>query len=101
MQFYSAIGEHRFSDAASLWSPSLRQAMAPSQYINDRFAPTQSMSVDRIQVLGVDPAAGTATVAVSLTETDSGNVVRHIHGTWQLVQQNGSWYLNWPNLSFE
>jgi serine/threonine protein kinase len=95
--FYTLVGEHRFADARALWSPSLQSTYAPSVYIDQRFAPTQSITVQR--AAASPPSGGTDTVEVSLTEVvGPPGQVRHYSGSWQLVNSGSGWLLNWPNL---
>lgn len=99
VQFYTAVAQHQFADAAALWSPSMLKTWGRKQGIDDRFADTRSISV-RIDNTAVDPASGTATVAVDITEQTSSGL-RHYVGTWQLIQSNGSWLLDSPHLALQ
>jgi hypothetical protein len=65
--------------------------------IDNRFADTRSIYV-QINHSTVDPASGTATVAVRVTEQTSSGV-QVFTGTWQLIQSNGKWLLNAPSLN--
>jgi hypothetical protein len=95
--FYDDVASHRFADAASLWSPSLKLSDPPSVYIDQRFANTRSIWVDGVSLQGSNPPY--ATVGVRVTETvGPAGATQVFTGSWQLVQQNGRWLLNWPNL---
>ena len=97
--FYNLVGQHRFSEAALLWSESMRAQFPPSTQINDRFRDTQQIQVVQATVLNRNDAAGVATVAVTLVEQKAGASPQgyRLYGTWQLVRGSSGWLLNHPN----
>jgi serine/threonine-protein kinase len=98
VQFYTLVGEHRFGQAAQLWSPAMRAAYPPVGNIDGRFAAVQQMIVR--QATQTSSAAGRATVAVDVVEIDAGSppVTREYVGAWQLVGGPAGWLLDQPNL---
>ncbi|HZU12234.1 MAG TPA: protein kinase [Chloroflexota bacterium] len=95
VRFYTLIAEHRFAEAAALWTPSMQSRFPPNVDIVQRFSRVQSIYVNARQT-ALDPRAGTATVAVSLTEVDQTGTQR-LAGSWQLVNQGSGWLLNQPD----
>jgi hypothetical protein len=93
--FYSLVSRHDFDPAAQLWSPHMRAAFPPQQNINQRFSQTQSIRLQRVDVVNRDSTQ--ATVAVDLVES-AATGQRHYVGTWQLVRGAGGWMLDQPQL---
>jgi hypothetical protein len=93
--FYSLVSRHDFDPAAQLWSPHMRAAFPPQENINQRFSQTQSIRLQRVDVVNRDSAE--ATVAVDLVESATTGQ-RHYVGTWQLVRGAGGWMLDQPQL---
>lgn len=99
IKFYTDIGYHRFAAARQLWSPALQQKDPPSIFIDQHFANTQSIWVNPVSLLHMDPVSGSALVGVRITETDAPDgTSRQYSGSWELVRQNGRWFLNQPDL---
>jgi hypothetical protein len=96
--FYTLVGQHRFGQAAQLWSPAMRAAYSPASNIDGRFAAVQQMIVR--QATQTNSGAGRATVAVDVVEIDAGSppVTREYVGDWQLVAGPAGWLLDQPNL---
>ncbi|MDQ3811929.1 MAG: hypothetical protein M3336_16730, partial [Chloroflexota bacterium] len=83
--------------AASLWSPRMRSAFPPQENIAQRFAQTRALTVQRVEILAEDQAAGQATVSVDLVEeVPAGR--RHFVGNWHLVRAGDGWLLDQPDL---
>ncbi len=71
----------------------------PGENITRRFSQTRGLTVQRIETIAHDPAAGRATVAVELVEVvGTPPLTRRYVGTWQLVQGPSGWLLDQPNL---
>jgi hypothetical protein len=98
IRFYVDIGHHDFAAAAALWSPALRQADPPTEYIDQRFALTRFIWVDGVRVIQQDPAGRTATVAAHVTETLANGTGQQFTGAWRLVRLQGVWLLDRPFL---
>jgi hypothetical protein len=95
--FYQLISEHRFADAAALWSPRLQSQDDPATYINQRFAGTRSVTVLSDTLDSADPATGTAVVGVQLLETTASGARLTWTGTWRLVLGPSGWLLDQPD----
>jgi hypothetical protein len=93
--FYSLVSRHAFDPAAQLWSPHMRATFPPQENINQRFSQTQSIRLQRVDVVNRDSTQ--ATVAVDLVES-AATGQRHYVGTWQLVRGAGGWMLDQPQL---
>ncbi|HEY7523749.1 MAG TPA: serine/threonine-protein kinase [Candidatus Limnocylindrales bacterium] len=95
--WYDLVEAHRFAEAAQLWSPRLRAESPPDRSINRRFARTNRIDVNRSETIVLDNQAGTAVVAVDITEyRDVGRSPIRYSGSWGLVRIDGSWYLDDP-----
>ncbi len=95
--FYRLISQHEFDLASRLWSARMQAAYPPGQNIYGRFAQTQRISVQKADVVALDPAAGRATVAVDVLEV-FGSTTRRWVGTWHLVRVGSGWLLDQPRL---
>jgi hypothetical protein len=95
--FYSLVAQHRFADAASLWTASMRNRYPPSEYIVNRFSGTTRIVLNRNQVVSLNEQAGTAVVAVDLTEYRTDGSVRRFVGSWDLVRTSAGWRMNDPD----
>ncbi|HEV7663937.1 MAG TPA: hypothetical protein VGQ62_10420 [Chloroflexota bacterium] len=93
--FYALIESHQFETAAQLWSPRMVASFPPQQNIDQRFNQTQSIRLQRVDVISQDQSR--ATVAVDLVEATAQGP-RHYAGTWQLVRGAAGWLLDQPNL---
>jgi cell division septation protein DedD len=97
-RFYRLVAADRFDDAAALWTRAMRDRYPPEQYIDGRFAPTTAIDLRRNEVIAINRAAGTATVAVDLVEyRASGPSPRRFVGDWDLVLVDGRWLMNDPD----
>jgi eukaryotic-like serine/threonine-protein kinase len=97
-RFYELISAHEFSAAAQLWSARMRAEYPPSRYINGRFAHTTSIVLNRNQLISMNLGAGTAVVAVDLTEyRDVSPYSRRWVGRWDLVLTRNGWLLDEPH----
>jgi hypothetical protein len=97
-RFYSLVEQHRFSEAARLWSPRMRAQYPPSGYINGRFTPTTSIDIQRLSTRSEKRANRTATVFVDLLEHRTNGETRHWVGTWDLVLTSSGWLMDRPHL---
>lgn len=93
--FYGLVSSHQFDTAASLWTDHMRSTFPVAENINSRFAQTQSIQLQRADV--VNQTASQATVAVDLIESTTSGHRRYV-GTWQLVRAANGWLLDQPNL---
>jgi len=76
----------------------MRDRYPPAQYIDGRFAPTTAIDLRRDEIIAINRAAGTATVAVDLVEyRESGPSPRRFVGDWDLVLVDGQWLMNDPD----
>jgi tRNA A-37 threonylcarbamoyl transferase component Bud32 len=97
-RFYQLVAAHDFTAAARLWSPRMRANYPPSIYINRRFAHTTRIVLNRDQTISMNLAAGTAVVAVDLTEyRDIEPSPRRWVGRWDLVLTRNGWLLDQPH----
>ncbi|MFL5179635.1 MAG: hypothetical protein ACJ8CQ_03720 [Microvirga sp.] len=87
--------QHQFDAAAELWTARLRSQYPPDRYINNRFAGTTRIVVNRDEV--VARGDRTAVVAVDLTEYRSSGDVRHWVGRWDLVLTSRGWLMDEPH----
>lgn len=92
--FYSAVLQHRFDQAATLWSERMKANYPPSVNIDDRFAGTTELTINQSRL--VSSAGGNASLYIDLTEVTYGTI-HHWVGTWQLVQTTSGWLLDQPN----
>jgi serine/threonine-protein kinase len=96
--FYDAVAHHRWATAIALWSPRMQAQYPPQQWLIDRFRRTTRIDITSLRTLSVDPSAGTARVAVSLTEYRTVEPSpRWFSGSWDLVRMDGRWLLDQPH----
>jgi LysM repeat protein len=97
--FYARLEQGQFGHAADLWTPRMQTAYPPAEYINGRFARTQSLTVNRADVIALDATSGRATVALQLSEVvGPPPSTRQYVGTWSVVRGPNGWQLDQPNL---
>lgn len=96
--FYELVANRQYGAAAQLWSPRMRANFPPSENIDHRFDQTQSVIVQRADVVSEDPANGNAAVAVDVLESRQDGAY-HWVGTWHLVRGPSGWLLDQPQLS--
>jgi eukaryotic-like serine/threonine-protein kinase len=96
-RFYFLVDEGRFDEAAALWTSQLRERYPPREYIDGRFAPTESIDLDRNDLIAYDESAGTAVVGVDLTEVRRDGEVRRFVGSWDLVRTDAGWRMSDPD----
>jgi hypothetical protein len=97
-RFYQLVSAHQFSAAAQLWSARMQAQYPPSRYINSRFAHTTAIVLHRNELISMNLAAGTAVVAVDLTEyRDTDPSTMHWVGRWDLVLTRNGWLLDQPH----
>ena len=75
----------------------MRNRYPPDEYIADRFRATTRIDLNRNQVVSLNEQAGTAVVAVDLTEYRSDGSVRRFAGSWDLVRTSAGWRMNDPD----
>ena len=76
----------------------MRDRYPPDQNIDGRFAPTTAIDLLRNEIIAIDQAAGTATVAVDIVEyRESGPSPRRFVGDWDLLLVDGQWLMNDPD----
>ena len=97
-RFYDLVGQGHYGAAAELWSPHMRATYPPSENINQRFSQTQSMTVERSDLVSQDPQSGRAAVAVDVIESRPDGSRRWV-GTWYLVRGPSGWLLDAPQFS--
>jgi hypothetical protein len=98
-QFYDAIGAHDLQTAWGLLSPRFQSTQNYNTWTNG-YAQTRSAHVTDARV--VDQSPGKATVSFTLMSVDDQNgksVPKTFQGTWQLVQMDGKWRLDVPNIT--
>jgi len=98
--FYRLVAEGRYEVAAELWSPQMKASYPPSENIVQRFSQTQSMTVQRADLISQDPRTGRAAVAVEVIESRPDGAHRWA-GIWYLVHGPSGWLLDQPLLSGE
>ena len=97
--FYAYVLQGQYGDALGLWSQQMQRSYPPAENINSRFARTQDLRLDRVDVVDVDSAHGRATVAVRLAEVvGPPTATRQYTGNWYLVRGPGGWLLDQPSL---
>jgi len=97
--FYAYLDQGQFDNAAGVWSQRMRTAYPPAEYIDGRFAHTQSLTLSRADVVEVDNGKGRATVAIRLAEVvGPPTTTRQYVGTWSVVRGPNGWFLDQPNL---
>lgn len=95
--FYTLIAKHDYRSAAQLWTPRMRTEFPPAENINQRFGETQTVAVERAEVISQDPVNGKAAVAVDVRESTQNGARRWV-GTWYLVRGPTGWLLDQPQL---
>jgi eukaryotic-like serine/threonine-protein kinase len=96
--FYDAVEHHRWSTAIALWSPRMQAQYPPQQWLIDRFAKTTRIDITSLATISINQDAGTARVAVSLTEYRTVDPSpRRFAGSWDLVRSDGRWLLDQPH----
>ena len=97
-RFYELVVAGDFDAAAGLWSDRMRAEYPPEGYIDGRFAPTTRIDLLRNDLVDIDEAAGTATVAVDLVEyRSSGPSPRRFVGQWDLIRTPDGWRMDEPH----
>ena len=94
--FYALVANRQFATAAQLWSPRMRSAFPPSQNIDQRFSQTQTINLQRADIVSQNQTQ--ATVAVDLVESSAQAGQQHFVGTWRLVRDANGWMLDQPDL---
>jgi hypothetical protein len=95
--FYQLVGDHRFGEAATLWSPRMLASYPPTENITGRFARTRSLQVVKADVVRLDERGGRAVVAVDVREATGPSTARWV-GNWYLVRGTRGWLLDQPEL---
>jgi hypothetical protein len=96
--FYDAVAHHRWSAAIVLWSPRMQRQYPPDQWLVGRFEETTRIEITRLVTESIDRGAGTARVAVSLTEHRTVEPSpRQFAGSWDLVRSGSRWLLDQPH----
>jgi tRNA A-37 threonylcarbamoyl transferase component Bud32 len=96
--FYDLVEEHRFEEAAALWSERMLSRYPPDRYLERRFGRTIQIDVHRAETVEFDPVNGLAVVAVDVTEhRDRGNSPVRYAGSWELVFVTDTWLLDEPH----
>ena len=97
-RFYEAAATHDWDLATALWSPSMRERYPPDEWLVGRFRRTTRIDITRLVTRSIDLDAGTANVALRLTEYRTVEPSpRSFTGSWDLVLVNGRWRLDQPN----
>jgi hypothetical protein len=96
-RFYALVEQHRFGEAAQLWSARMKSQYPPSEYINDRFAATTRIDINRISIRSMRVANQTATVFVDLSEYRTSGAARHWVGNWDMVLTSAGWLMDRPH----
>jgi len=94
--FYALVSGRQFDSAAALWTPRMRAQFPPSENIDQRFSRTQTIQLNRAEVVTQDQSR--ATVAVDLIESGPGVERRRFVGNWHLVRGANGWLLDQPEL---
>jgi hypothetical protein len=96
--FYDDAAHHRWADAVALWSPRMQAQYPPDEWLIGRFDHTSRIVITRLRTISIDRGAGTARVAVSLTEYRTIQPSpRSFVGSWDLVRRDGRWLLDQPH----
>ena len=96
--FYNLVEAHRFDEAAALWTARMRRQYPPDGYIDGRFSRTTRIDLRRNEITSLSRSAGTATVAVDLTEYRTVEPSpRRFVGWWELVLVDGQWLMDRPH----
>ncbi|HEY6958195.1 MAG TPA: protein kinase [Candidatus Limnocylindria bacterium] len=94
--FYALVSQHRYDEAAALWSARMRAAYPPATNISGRFDRTVAISL-RSSTLTFESASA-ATVNVDVVETLADGTVRRWVGQWYLVRSGDGWLMDAPSL---
>ena len=97
-RFYGFVAQRDYGSAAELWSPRMRATFPPGENINERFSQTQSLVVQRADLISEDPHTGSAAVAVDVVEVRQDGAKQWV-GTWYLVRGANGWLLDQPQLT--
>jgi eukaryotic-like serine/threonine-protein kinase len=96
--FYDLVEQHRFEEAAALWSEGMLSRYPPDRYLERRFGRTTQIDVHRAETVEFDPVNGLAVVAVDITEhRESGRSPVRYAGSWELVMVIDTWLLDEPH----
>lgn len=93
-RFYSLVVQHNYSAAAALWTSHMKSTCPPSSCIWGRFDNTTRIVLHRNRIVSLNRSAGTARVAVDLSEYRTNGTVRRWVGSWDLVLTSRGWLLN-------
>ena len=74
----------------------MRERYPPAQWLDGRFARTTRIDLNSLSVTRIDEGAGTARVAVDLTEYLRDGTVRRFVGAWDMIRTDGGWRLHTP-----
>jgi serine/threonine-protein kinase len=97
-RWYTLVEQHRFREAAALWSPRMREEFPPRGYIDGRFSRTTRIDIHRAEVVFLDRDAGRAVVEVDLTEHRSVEPSpRRFVGSWELIRTPQGWLMDEPH----
>jgi eukaryotic-like serine/threonine-protein kinase len=97
-RFYGAVEDHNWDLATALWSPSMRERYPPDEWLIGRFRRTTRIDITRLVTRAINLDAGTANVAVRLTEYRTVEPSpRTFTGSWDLVLIDGHWKLDQPH----
>ena len=97
-RFYDLVEDHDFDRAASLWTARMRRQYPPNGYIDGRFSKTTRIDLRRNEVIAINTRAGTAVVAVDLTEyRDATPSKRRFVGRWDMVLTSRGWRMDEPH----
>jgi hypothetical protein len=94
--FYTLVAAHEFDAAAQLWSPRMLADYPRRENLDQRFGATTSIQLRRSDLVSQNP--GRATVTVDVVEVDAPAAAQHFVGNWHLVQVDGTWLLDQPEL---
>jgi hypothetical protein len=99
--FYQLVDDKQFGAAEGLWTQHMRDVFPPAENIVGRFAQTQRLTLEDIQLLMLDDVTGLATVRVAVSEVVPAAGTRRYRGTWDLVRAGQAWFLDQPDLRLE
>ena len=97
VRFYALVQEHRYDEAAALWTARLRQEYPPETNINGRFDRTTKIVINRLSIRSMSLSKKTAVVFVDLTEYRRSQTARRYIGTWDLVLTRSGWLMDEPH----
>ena len=98
-RFYQLTEQGQYDAAAALWSSRMRAEYPPAQNINGRFARSDTLMLQSIDLRSIDEANGRATVSIDLLEVLDNGVARRWVGSWYLVRGTAGWLLDQPSLT--